>query len=102
MNIQQLSANIDHKLIKLDRQIETLQHRIAAGTEESDQLTKDLRALENIKSKLVKSQAIMWQAHSLQNQEDKNALRNRRLLGIALLVFSGTGMLAIIISVFLR
>jgi len=102
MNIQQLSANIDHKLAQLDGKISKIKEQQAKGEGEPNQLTKDLAALEQIKRKLQKSQSIMWQAHDLQRDGDQRALRQRRLLGIGLMVFSGLGLLGIIAIVLLR
>src|ERR1700712_3007197 len=101
MNIQQLSNNIDQKLAQLDKQLAVLQQRLSAEGD-SAQLHKDIKALEQIKNKLQKSRNIMWQAHELQRGSDQKRLQQKRWLGIGLCVFSGLGLLAILLLVLTR
>jgi exonuclease VII large subunit len=98
MNIQQLSNNIDQKLTLLDKQLATLQQRLASEGE-NDQMRKELTALEQIKRKLQKSRNIMWQAHELQLGSDQKRLNQKRWLGIGLCVVSGLGLLALLLIV---
>ena len=102
MNIQEISANIDHKLAQLDSKIKKIHEQQAKGEAEPNQLAKDLAALENIKHKLQKSKGIMWQAHHLQRDDNQRELRRKRWLGIGLMVFSGLGLLVILAIVLLR
>lgn len=102
MNIQQLSTNIDHKLAQLDGKIRKLRELQQQPEGDTAQLTKDLAALEAIKRKLKKSQDIMWQAHSLQRDSDQRLLKQKRWLGIGLMVFSALGLLAILAVVIFR
>lgn len=101
MNIQQLSNNIDQKLAQLDKQLAALQQRLAAENN-NEQLHKDIKALKQIKNKLQKSRNIMWQAHDLQRGSDQKRLQQRRWLGIGLCVFSGLGLLVILLLVLTR
>jgi hypothetical protein len=103
MNIQEISLNIDQKIVQIDKQLASLQQRLKAGipneNEQSDneQLRKDVAALERIKTKLQKSRDIMWEAHDLQRGTDQKRLREKRWLGIGLCVVSGLGLVAIFI-----
>jgi hypothetical protein len=96
MNIQQLSHNIDQKLTLLDQQVTGLKQKLSNGDSDSEQLLKDIRALENIKKKLEKSRNIMWQAHDLQSGADQHRMQQKRWLGIALCLISGLGLLGLI------
>ena len=100
MNIQEISLNIDQKVVQIDKQLADLQQRLITVDEsENEQLLKDIAALERIKTKLQKSRNIMWEAHDLQQGNDQKRLREKRWLGIGLCVLSGLGLLAILIMV---
>lgn len=103
MNIQQLSHNIDQKVAQIDKQLASLQHKLStestADKSLTDQLHKDMAALEQIKTKLQKSRSIMWQAHELQLGTDQKRLRQKHWLGVGLLVLSGVGLIALLIMV---
>lgn len=98
MNIQQISNNIDVKVAQIDKQVAALKHRLTTENN-SEQLNKDIAALEQIKSKLQKSRNIMWQAHELQQGSDQKRMREKRLLGIGLCVVSGLGLVAMLVFV---
>jgi hypothetical protein len=98
MNIQQLSNNIDVKVAQIDKQLATLKYRLTTETN-TDQLQKDMAALEQIKTKLKKSRNIMWEAHNLQSGTDQKRLREKRMIGIGLCVVSGLGLIALLIVV---
>lgn len=97
MNIQQLSNNIDQKLALLDQQVAGLKQKLSNGDGDSEQLLKDISALENIKRKLEKSRNIMWQAHELQSGADQQRIQQKRWLGIALCIVSGLGLLGLLL-----
>ena len=100
MNIQEISLNIDQKVVQIDKQLAGIQQRlITVDKSENEQLLKDIAALERIKTKLQKSRNIMWEAHDLQHGNDQKRLREKRWLGIGLCVLSGLGLLAILIMV---
>ncbi len=101
MNIHQLSASIDTKLLQLEQQLIQLQQQLKQNTGDNTQLTQDIAALETLKSKLKKSRDIAWRAHELQHDND-NKLRQKRMIGIGLCVFCGLGLLAIAALVLLR
>ena len=94
MNIQQLSTNIDQKLAQLDQQLARLKQRLVAEGD-SEQLQKDITALEHIKNKLQKSRNIMWQAHELERGTNQKRLMEKRWLGIALCLISGLGLIGL-------
>jgi len=102
MNIQQLSNNIDQKLAQLDQQLAQLHAQLTAAGDNREQLLKDKAALEQIKSKLQKSRAIMWQAHELQSGTDQKRLREKRWLGIGLCLVSGVGLIVLAFLVFAK
>lgn len=102
MNIQQISNNIDQKLVQLDQQLARLNAQLANAGDNQSQLLKDIAALEQIKRKLLKSRNIMWQAHELQGGIDQKRLREKRWLGIGLCIVSGLGLLALAVLVLTR
>jgi len=98
-NIQQISNNIDHKLIQLEQQLTQLKAKLASDGA-SEQRLKDIAALEEIKHKLLKSRTIMWQAHDLGHRTDRQRLRNKRWLGIGLCLVSAIGFIILAFIVF--
>ena len=90
-NVQQLSNNIDQKLAQLDLQLVRLKQQ-----DSSEQILKNIAALERIKNKLQKSRNIMWQAHELQRGNDQQRLNEKRLFGITLCVVSALGLLGLL------
>lgn len=101
MNIHQLSATIDTKLLQLEQQIRDSQRQLKLNTGDNTQLTQDIAALETLKSKLKKSRDLAWRAHELQHEND-NQLQQKRLIGIGLCVFCGLGLIAIAVLELLR
>jgi len=93
-NIQELSNNIDQKLTQLELQLARLKQQ-----DSSEQILKDIAALEGIKNKLQKSRNIMWQAHELQRGNDQQRLREKRLFGITLCIVSALGLLGLLFIV---
>lgn len=99
MKINELSANIDQKVTELEQQLENLQTQRTQTTDpSSDQkLLADIAALNKIKLKLLKSREIAWRAHQLlREQEDQRSDDRKRLLGIALCIFSAVGAVTLI------
>lgn len=100
MNIQQLSSNIDQKLLKLEHQLSQLQSQLPGAGDNREQLLNDMAALEQMKTKLQKSQSIMWEAHELQTSNDKRRLEQKRLLGLGMCIVSGVGSLLLLFIMF--
>jgi hypothetical protein len=103
MDINQLSANIDTKLVQLDQQLSQLKlqlTKIEGG--EDQELRKTITTLEQVKHKLIKSRDIAWRAHELQSSNDHTQLKRNRMIGLGLCIFSGLGLIAIVLTVLLR
>jgi len=100
MDINQLTTTINTKHLQLEQQISYLQQQLAqANGEEAYKLESDLKALAQVQHKLTKSRDLALRAHELQtNQAGKNH-HKKRMLGIGLCVFSGLGLLALLIIV---
>ena len=99
MQITELSARIDHKLTELDQQLAQLQsrHAEAQDPQQQQQLATDIRALTNIRTKLLKSKDIAWRAHELQNDRAENRRYDQqRLLGLVLCIISGAAALVLV------
>lgn len=97
MQIRQVSAVLDHKLAQLDQQLKKLEAQRAQqnGNESLPQLEQDILALQQIRTKLVKSKDIAWRAHQLQHQNDEQSRARQRVIGLSLCAFSliGAGIL---------
>ncbi len=90
MQIRQVSAALDLKLAQLDQQLKKLeQQRVQQNSSEPNpQLEQDILALQQIRTKLVKSKDIAWRAHQLQHQNDEHSRARQRVIGLSLCVFS--------------
>lgn len=101
MQIRQVSAALDHKLAQLDQQLKKLEaQRAQQNTSESHtQLEQDILALQQIRTKLVKSKEIAWRAHQLQHQNDEHSRARQRVIGLSLCIFSvlGAGVLVYLV-----
>lgn len=101
MQIRQVSAALDHKLAQLDQQLKKLEKQRAKqnGSEPQSQLEQDILALQQIRTKLVKSKEIAWRAHQLQHQNDEHNRARQRVIGLSLCAFSviGAGVLVFLV-----
>lgn len=101
MQIRQVSAELDRKLAQLDQQLKKLeaQHAQQNGSESHAQLEQDILALQQIRTKLVKSKDIAWRAHQLQRQNDEQSRARQRVIGLSLCAFSviGAGVLVFLV-----
>lgn len=97
MDIQKLSAQLDQKLQELDQRLTALQSDLQTNTEPAiqAQLQQDFTALQLVKEKLIKSQALAWRAHELQTSDDDDRRRSRRL-GLFLCFLSGLGLVLLL------
>jgi septal ring factor EnvC (AmiA/AmiB activator) len=91
MQIRQVSAALDHKLAQLDQQLKKLEQEQQNSSESNPQLAQDILALQQIRTKLVKSKDIAWRAHQLQHQNDEQARARQRVIGLSLCIFSVVG-----------
>lgn len=98
MQIRQVSAALDHKLAQLDQQLKKLEQEREqqSGSEPNPQLAQDILALQQIRTKLVKSKDLAWRAHQLQHENDEQGRARQRMIGLSLCIFSviGAGVLA--------
>ncbi len=101
MQIRQVSAALDHKLAQLDKQLKKLETQRAQqnSSESYPQLEQDILALQQIRTKLVKSKDIAWRAHQLQHQNDEHSRVRQRVIGLSLCAFSviGAGVLVYLV-----
>lgn len=99
MHIRQVSAALDHKLAQLDQQLKKLEQEQQNNSEPNPQLAQDILALQQIRTKLVKSKDIAWRAHQLQHQNDEQARARQRVIGLSLCIFSviGAGVLVYLV-----
>lgn len=93
MQIRQVSAALDQKLVQLEQQLKKLEtQRAQQDNRESDlQLEQDIIALQQIRTKLIKSKDIAWRAHELQYQNDEHRRTRQRIIGLSLCVLSVIG-----------
>ncbi|MDF3014750.1 MAG: hypothetical protein K0Q78_2954 [Cellvibrio sp.] len=93
MQIRQVSAALDHKLAQLDQQLKKLEHQREQqnNSEPNPQLEQDILALQQIRTKLVKSKELAWRAHQLQHQNDEQSRARQRMIGLSLCIFSVIG-----------
>lgn len=96
--VQAISDRIDQKLLALETELRELKKRRTAAEDkpESVQIDKDLKTLNKIKAKLLKSQKIAWQAHKLGTEgviETHEAPYKK--LGLALIVLSAVGFIVL-------
>ncbi len=93
MQIRQVSAALDHKLAQLDQQLKKLEQEREqqSGSESNPQLAQDILALQQIRTKLVKSKDLAWRAHQLQHENDEQARARQRMIGLSLCIFSVIG-----------
>jgi hypothetical protein len=102
MNITQISANIDAKLVQLEQQLGQLEQQAAQDQGTNPELQTTIETLKQLKLKLIKSRDIAWRAHELQSNNEPKSPQKYRIIGLVLCVFSGLGLVAIALSVILR
>ncbi len=93
MQIRQVSAALDQKLAQLDQQLKKYEAQRAQqnSSEPDPQLEQDILALQQIRTKLVKSKDLAWRAHQLQYQNDEHSRARQRVIGLSLCIFSVIG-----------
>lgn len=108
MQIDNLSANIEAKLNRLEQQLANLRdarERVAGDTNAQVVIDRDIQVLLDTRAKLLKSRDLAWQVHEISQQTQRQHQRDRRFqrLGLGLMIFSGValvGLLAIYLLVF--
>lgn len=97
MQIRQVSAALDQKLAQLDQQLKQLeQQRVQENNDQHPQLDQDIQALQQIRTKLIKSKDIAWRAHELQDQGDERKRARQRVFGLSLCIFSLIGAVVLV------
>lgn len=94
MQIRQVSAALDGKLLELDKKLKQLEQQKERAP--SAELNQDIEALQRVREKLIKSKALAWQAHRLQDQGDEAQRARQRLMGLSLCALSLVGALVLI------
>jgi hypothetical protein len=89
MHIHQVSAALDHKITQLDKKLRQLEQQ--QRNSPNQQVNADIAALQQIREKLVKSRALAWRAHELQDQGDEAKRARQRLMGLSLCAISLVG-----------
>jgi hypothetical protein len=102
MQIRQLSAAVDMKLRQLDKQLDALTlEQAKAANGENPQLAEDIKALTQIRHKLVKSRDLAVKAHQLERETNEKYRARQRLFGFVLCGFSllvGAALIAYVVS----
>lgn len=101
MQMRQLSATLDAKVAQLDKQLHSL-HQRQRGLEQQDDATQaqaidnEIAALNQLRSKLLKSKDLAWRAHQLSSQNDEQQRARQRLVGLTMCGVSILGALVLI------
>lgn len=93
MNIQQISANIDRQLVKIELQLAQLNLKVQAGGEGAQE---QVALLEQMKAKLLKSKALAMETQALVGTSDSESRRQKRLFGMGLAITSSLGILVLL------
>lgn len=99
-DVQSISDRVDQKLSALEMQLQALNAKKAQIQDPAAALVieKDINTLHVIKAKLIKSQKLAWQAHSLQSENTTEPDAPYKMLGLALIVLSIIGFLALALT----
>ncbi|WP_341937778.1 hypothetical protein [Marinimicrobium sp. C2-29] len=102
MQINDISANIDAKMHRLEQQLANLndaRERVSGDTDAQAVIDQDIQVLMDMRAKLVKSRDLAWQVHQLgqQTQEQNLRIRRHRRLGLGLIIFSGVALVGLLI-----
>lgn len=97
MEIHQVSAALDNKLAQLDKKLKQLE--LEQQTAPTNQGSRDIEALQQMREKLLKSKALAWRAHELQDQNHEDKRARQRLIGLTLCAISVIGAVLLVIVV---
>lgn len=89
MQIRQVSAALDSKLAQLDKKLKQLKQEQREIP--SARVDQDIEALQQVREKLLKSKAIAWRAHELQDQNNEAKRARQRIMGLSLCATSLIG-----------
>jgi len=107
MQIDNISANIEAKLHRLEQQLANLRDahtRVDGDPEAQAVIERDIQVLLDTRAKLIKSRDLAWQVHQLDQKTKTQTRLGKRYqrLGLALIVFSGValaGLLGVYLTV---
>lgn len=91
MNIQQISLNIDRQVARIEGQITQL--RQEPSTEE---ITKQLKQLEALRYKLVRSKELAWETQGLVGEDERENRKRKRAFGMGLAISSSIGIVILL------
>jgi len=105
MQIDNISANIEAKLHRLEQQLANLRdarERVEGDNQARAVIERDIQVLLDTRAKLIKSRDLAWQVHQLgresqgQMHEQGQLDRRYRRLGLALIIFSGVALIGLL------
>ena len=101
MQIDNISANIEAKLHRLEQQLANLRDaltRVDGDQQAQAVIERDIQVLLDTRAKLIKSCDLAWQVHQLdQKTKTQNRLDRRyQRLGLALIIFSGVALMGLL------
>lgn len=102
MQINDISANIEAKMHRLEQQLANLRdarERVRGDTNAQAVIDRDIQVLLDMRAKLVKSRDLAWQVHQIGQQTEAQNLRIRRhqKLGLGLIIFSGVALVGLLV-----
>jgi len=101
MQIDNISANIEAKLHRLEQQLANLRDahtRVESDPQAQAVIDRDIQVLLDTRAKLIKSRDLAWQVHQLDQKTKTQTRLDRRYqrLGLALIIFSGVALLGLL------
>lgn len=94
MQIRQISAALDAKLVQLDHQLKQMEKQHQQTPDQ--QLVDEMAALNQIRDKLLKSKDIAWRAHQLRDDNDDQRRARQRMTGLIMCGLSLIGAVALV------
>lgn len=103
MQIKQLSALLDNKLAELDARVIKQKKNLSQSqnAEATTKIQQELDELARVRSKLIKSKELAWEAHSLERDSNKKLNQRKATIGLVLCVAGGLATL-VLIFMFIR
>lgn len=101
MQIDNISANIEAKLHRLEQQLANLRDahaRVERDIQAQSLIERDIQVLLDTRAKLIRSRDLAWQVHQLDQKTKTQTRLDRRYqrLGLALIIFSGVALVGLL------
>lgn len=101
MQIDNISANIEAKLHRLEQQLANLRDahaRVEGDIQAQSLIERDIQVLLDTRAKLIRSRDLAWQVHQLDQKTKTQTRLDRRYqrLGLALIIFSGVALVGLL------